>query len=107
MRQNVKQAYTAWAAGKALRPAVSIWTDGKTIWSYQTAIVTRDSRGVVHFNNTAYSTTTRTQQNSLQAALRADGVNYVWCDGVPRGLSACGLRNFRPQRNHTGDIVDV
>lgn len=74
MRVNCRKTLNAWLAGRALRPARSIWTDGQTIYSYGTAIVRRNRAGETIFNATRYSVTTSIHQNALAAALNVDVV---------------------------------
>lgn len=72
-RKNVEKVYAAWQRGVKL-DLKSISTDGRTIWSYRTWLVHRESDGDVLFNSTHYSQTTTTQQNGLRQLLREDGV---------------------------------
>ena len=94
MRKNTQDALDRWNRGVATPPSRqggAVWTDGEVIWSYQTAIVARDSEGVLRFNDTRYSVTTSIQQGGLRYELSgydrygaAQGpVEYV--DGIPRG----------------------
>ena len=81
MRANARKALTAWEAGKRWRGAESIWSDGVSIWSYRTEIMTRDADGRVLLNVTRYSPTTSRHQNALAMAIP----DAVQVDGVARG----------------------
>lgn len=80
MRKNCAQVLDAWNNGRACSPAQSIWTDGVTIYSYSTAIVTGRVRPIV--NMTKYSVTTSTHQNAIVRGL--GHVEIV--DGLPAGV---------------------
>jgi hypothetical protein len=60
MRKNCRWTFDAWRAGRSLKPAESIWTDGTTVYSYRTAIAVTLPSGVI-LNRTPYSVTTTTQ----------------------------------------------
>lgn len=81
MRANARKALTAWETGKRWRGAESIWSDGVSIWSYRTELVTRDAEGRVLLNVTRYSPTTSRHQNALAVAIP----DAVQVDGVARG----------------------
>lgn len=67
MRKNCQQVVKAFDNSKAAEPAESIWTDGETVYSYGTAILTFVP-GIGHvLNRTQYSSTTSTHQNALAA----------------------------------------
>jgi hypothetical protein len=89
MRKNTQQAVKAWRAGKALRPAQSVWTDGTTIFSYGTALLTRRADGMLVMNLTKYSRTTTVHQNGLKYALLGEDFDSV--TGAPFGYSAYAL----------------
>lgn len=89
MRVNCRKALAAWKAGKAKRAADSVWTDGESIYSYATCIVTRDADGTPIVNRTRYSTTTSQHQTALHGAL---GVDTPYVDGLPRGCDREDLR---------------
>ena len=87
MRQNLKKAYEAWNNGESYgNDGDTIWTNGHTIYSYHTAIVsdTEELKSVL-FNGTHYSHTTTVQQLSLRYLLNRDGfrLQQVW--DVDRG----------------------
>lgn len=88
MRVNCTQALRAWRKGKALRPAQSIWTDGETIFSYGTALVTKRADGTVVLNRTRYSVTTTIHQNTLAFEL----AGAVEVDNLSQGVDAYNLR---------------
>lgn len=69
MRKNLSEAYAAWQERRPCRPAVSCWTDGQTLYSYDTAILTRAGDGRIILNRTKYSATTSQQQAALSYAL--------------------------------------
>lgn len=69
MRVNCRKTLEAWRAGKSLRLADSVWTNGDHIYSYATCIVARATDGRVILNRTQYSVTTTTHQKALAAAL--------------------------------------
>lgn len=93
MRKNCQQVVRAFDSGKALRPAASIHTDGETIYSYNTAILTRHpgGNGKVILNRTRYSTTTTIHQNAIAAAYQ--GV-LLEVDGLPQGCSVATLLRY-------------
>lgn len=84
MRKNCQQVVRAYKQGKAHSPSRSIWTDGRTIYSYGTALVEPmpDGQGLA-LNRTSYSTTTTIHQNALAAYFGPDVV--VTLHDVPRG----------------------
>ena len=83
MRKNCRLTYDAWRDGRAVEPSPSIWTDGATVYSYQTAIAVRRPSGVL-LNRTPYSRTTTTHQNALAVQLYSDAVAYLEVWDVPR-----------------------
>lgn len=94
MRKNCQQAVRAFDNARAARPAEAIWTDGQTVFSYRTAILTvfvvegeeGRSEEVYVLNRTSYSVTTTVHQNALAAEYR--GVDtLVTVDGLPTGCS--------------------
>lgn len=78
MRKNCEQALLAWKSGKAWRGARSIWSNGSSLYSYNTELV-RKIDGRVIVNVTKYSVTTSIHQGALKAAL-PDAIRF---DGVP------------------------
>ena len=70
----------------------SISTDGEVVWSYTTALLVRTQRaGTVYvLNNSAYSVTTRQQQNGIRELLREGGAgnNLVEVTDLDRGVTA-------------------
>lgn len=70
MRANTRRAFEAWAIGKSYKGSSSVTTDGTTIFSYATPIVTRvgvkGEGEVVVVNMTGYSVTTTQDQNALR-----------------------------------------
>lgn len=72
MRKNTKEAIRRWQDGRASIPSQhgsSIWTDGDSLWSYQTCIATK-VQGKVYVNGTKYSPTTTRHQSGLMTWLR-------------------------------------
>lgn len=87
MRKNCRVAMNSFLAGKASRPADSIWTDGETLFSYETAIAVKKGGRVV-LNRERYSDTTTIHQNALAAWMPHD-VEVI--SDVPLGSSAATL----------------
>ena len=85
MRKNCQRTLAAWRTGKSLRAAQSIWTDGETIFSYGTALVTGRGDQTI-LNRTTYSSTTSQHQNALAAELESFEV-----EGLEQGVTAHGL----------------
>ena len=84
MRKNCRLTYEAWRDGRAVRPAESIWTDGASVYSYQTVIAVRRPAGVL-LNRTPYSRTTTVHQNAIASQLYSDTVEYLEVWDVPIG----------------------
>ena len=74
MRKNCRQTLDAWVEDEPYgKRGDSIWTDGDTIYSYNTWIVVeeiKERRPHYRFNATKYSTTTSTHQNAILAFLK-------------------------------------
>lgn len=87
MRQNTQKAFNAWNAGKNYRApgrnGSPIWTDGRSIFSYGVAILTRPdySAQSIRLNVTKYSVTTSQQQNGLRTLLTSSGTRFEEVDG--------------------------
>jgi len=89
MRKNTQQVLAAFLDGKPCRPCNAIWTDGRTVFSYATAILTGDGfapRSQWVLNRTKYSTATTIHQNGIAAML--PGYYTVEVTGLERGVSA-------------------
>ena len=88
MRKNCQRALRSWCQneGAVSAPTESIWSDGETIWSYRTALVTKWG-GTTVLNMSKYSTTTAVHQNALAAALP----NATQVDGLPFGAGTYEL----------------
>lgn len=87
MRKNTKEVFQAWVQGKKRQRSRSIWTDGGTIYSYGTALLTRineEGRGDCEliFNATKYSVTTSCQQNDLRELMEENYLHPVTVDDV-------------------------
>jgi hypothetical protein len=92
MRKNTRDALERWSRGIATplhKQGGAVWTDGHTIFSYQTAMVARLPNGSLRCNVTRYSTTTSIQQGGLHYGLFELGyverADYVSVDDVPAG----------------------
>ena len=77
---NTFRVLRAWHRGEPLHASDSIWTDGRVIWSYKTAILARREDGRVILNGTHYSNTTSAHQNSCRMIQR-----HEEAQDVPRG----------------------
>jgi len=62
----------------------SLTSDGKTLYSYNTAIAVRQSNGSVVVNNTKYSPTTSRQQSILMSELKDSNTKYDVTGGKER-----------------------
>ena len=88
MRRNMEEVLNAWQARRPNRSHRSISTDGETLWSYDTAILTRADDGRVILNVTRYSATTSSQQKALTFNLDT----YKSVDKVRRGATRDDLQ---------------
>ena len=84
MRKNCRLTYEAWRDGRAVKPSTSIWTDGSSVYSYQTVIASTRPSSVL-LNRTQYSRTTTTHQNALAWQMYQDGIEYSEVWDVPMG----------------------
>lgn len=86
MRLNLQKAYKAWKSGKEYgRDGDSISTNGHTIFSYHTALVSdTEELHTVLFNGTKYSHTTTGQQSSLRMLLKRDAFTILTVWNVPQ-----------------------
>jgi len=89
MRKNTQRAIDAfmWLEASPMSDRhSSIWSDGRSIWSYSTIIVTwlGDKLAI---NMTRYSKTTSTHQRAILAELRRswDEDSILQVDGLPMG----------------------
>lgn len=89
MRKNVSEVIRSFDNGKAARPSVSISTDGHSIYSYETCLVTHDGSFYI-MNVTKYSKTTSQQQNAIISDLPR--LMIIKVDNMPRGCSSLDLR---------------
>lgn len=80
MRVNCRNALRAWDARKSWKGARSIWSNGTSLYSYDTEIL-RERDGRTYLNVTRYSRTTSRHQNALKAAFP----DAVHVDNVPIG----------------------
>ena len=108
MRKGTMRVFEAWKAGKPDNRQNSIWTDGGTVYSYGTAILTHgEYLNEVALNRTTYSKTTTTHQNGLavlvahpQFSESPHEFNVVEVDRVPIGANSDKL--FRTYCNAQG-----
>lgn len=92
MRKTATQVTTAFLAGNASMKTPSLWTDGATVYSYQTAIATRAADGLVLVNDTRYTITTSNHQTAVKAACNFAGREYVAAPGrLPIGATAADI----------------
>jgi hypothetical protein len=97
MRKNTQAATTAFLRGYSARPARSIWTDGLTLYSYDTAIATLSAGGVI-LNVNKYSATTTRQQNDARHLFEAAGIPVIEVrPRYGRGVGAFELADLRPK----------
>ena len=68
--KNTFRVLRAFHRGEPLHASDSIWTDGRVIWSYQTAILARRDNGSrlgwLVLNGTRYTKTTSRHQNYIR-----------------------------------------
>lgn len=92
MRKNVAKVMIAWLEGRKLDEG-SVSTDGKSIFSYATCILTRRSDLRVILNQTKYSVTTSRQQGQIGYQLGRAYDDIIRVDDLPRGAKAEDLLN--------------
>lgn len=102
MRKNIQAVFTAFIAGRSLTVG-SVSTDGDTLFSYATPMVSKMYGGLsvsaFAVNTTKYSPTTSQHQASLRALLTEHiAINALPCDiiqvgGLPFGCSRRDLRD--------------
>jgi hypothetical protein len=65
----------------------AFWTDGVSVWSYDTCIATPDDNAIntYIFNETKYSVTTSKHQNRLKAEYGRLNVTIKTVNGLNRG----------------------
>lgn len=92
MKSNLVRVLISWDDSRAEgRTGSSIWTDGDTIFSYGTAILTGRAFAGLVLNVTKYSATTSTFQNALAKHLHSERRQFMTVDGMERGLAASTL----------------
>ncbi len=74
MRKNTEKVFNAWINERPLN-GPSISTDGRTIFSYSTPILSRESDGIF-LNTKKYSNTTSRQQSDLSLLLGRNGIKF-------------------------------
>lgn len=83
MRKNVRAVVNAFDANIDFgKRGDSIWTDGDSIFSYNTCILTT-AKGDMVFNDSRYSVTTSIQQGALKANYQPKHV----VTGLPHGAT--------------------
>jgi hypothetical protein len=87
MRKNTEQVINAFLCGES-KNLHSIKTDGTTIFSYDTAILTRGKNGYVIYNGTRYTNTTSQQQNAIFNEFNPG----IVVSNIARGATADDLR---------------
>jgi hypothetical protein len=90
MRKNIAETLKAFHSFKIAKPSVSIATDGNSIFSYDTCIVTRDGDFFI-VNCSQYSKTTSQQQNAILSDLPRFFVIKVY--GLYHGATPEELKN--------------
>ncbi len=106
MRKNAQQTMDAWHAGRSNQRAQSIWTDGISIFSYGTCLVTPvdvavfDDVAPFIFNATRYSVTTSIHQSGIRPDIPSR--DMIVLQDVPQGVSADGLRELADLTRTTG-----
>lgn len=93
MRKNCKDVLQAWKSCKRKESSDSIWTDGKIVYSYGTAILERRydaivSKWLYFLNMTKYSVTTSVHQNAIYSHLMSNLRDDILIkfDDLPRGV---------------------
>lgn len=90
MRKNCRDVLNAWHHDRSLRRAESIWTDGESIYSYRTCLVTLASNGRILFNATKYSPTTSNHQHAMRVEW---GINHpLYGTTIPNTFAVSGLK---------------
>jgi hypothetical protein len=90
MRTNTSKVLAAFEAGKALKQCSAVWTDGESVFSYGTCIVTPVPGGLA-FNATKYSVTTSGHQRALYTALLPRVIVHL--QDQRQGVTSYGLRD--------------
>lgn len=100
MRKNIQKVIEAWrrgyeATGDSRR---TCWTDGGSIYSYKTCLLT-EFGGSLILNVTSYSPTTSQQQSAIRQMLADRISRIIEVDDIPQGSSNHTLivkAGFRP-----------
>ncbi len=95
MRQNIKAVISGWNWSRRVSHS-SCSTDGVSIFSYETCLLTPIAAGAPNdgpfvFNVTKYSPTTSGQQTAIRGSV---DVTLLEVDNVPMWTNACGLRTL-------------
>lgn len=92
MRKNTRRVYEAWREFRLDTRDRSVWTNGQTVYSYGTAILTRYGLAArVGLNVTPYSVTTTAHQSGLLDLLRQDGTPVLALHDLSYNLPAAQL----------------
>lgn len=95
MRRQLEQVLEAFLESEKCRPADAIWTDGDSIFSYNTCLLswvqTGDDEKAYVINGTRYSPTTTRYQNDIIADATRAGIEFVIVQDIPRGASPADL----------------
>ena len=91
MRKNTQAVLEAWDVSEPKgKRGDSIWTDGNTVYSYNTWILAHNAmQNGFEVNVTKYSATTSRQQNEIQAWLSGGTYRtpFITVDNQPIGSS--------------------
>lgn len=91
-QKNVYEVFYAWVKERR-KASGAISTDGQTIYSYDTAILTRSDDGRIVLNRTKYSPTTSRHQNGIRAGLDRENIHLdvVVLNGVDKNAGRDAL----------------
>lgn len=77
MRKNTQNVFNAWLNGRSEKGQDSVWTDGSTIYSYNTPILWYNENQAVVINNQRYSVTTTVHQRGIQVICNNKHIEYI------------------------------
>lgn len=97
MRKNCRDVLEAWKVRKRHRAYPSIWTDGYSIFSYNTCLYTRGTDGRVIRNATKYSRTTSTHQHSLLVYIQHTHTVEARLNATALDLVTLATKQGKPQ----------
>ena len=83
-RKNVIKVFNSWVSGVAAKgdSKRTIWTDGKTIYSYSTPIAHGHLAEVTLVSGRGPSVTTSCQIGGLRSLMRQSGIDYREADAA-------------------------